>query len=287
MTPFSNKVNVSRKIKSKDEIERLKIIGNTIKIDDMGIIFRTVSEGIEDHYLEEEYETLCDIYNKIEGERNFLPTPKLLYKDINMVYQIVRDNFNEKNTKIIINNQEIYNNILLLDDYFSCNLEGNINLDLSFTIEDDMKVQMDIKEALERKVTLNSGGYIVIDETEALTAIDVNTGKYIGAYSLGDTVLKTNIEAAEEIARQIRLRDIGGIIIVDFIDMKDQAHINKVLSKMAEKFKKDRNKPHIVDVTKLCLVEVTRKKTRPTLDNKITLICPTCGGKGRIRNIKC
>jgi ribonuclease G len=287
LTPFSNKVNVSRKIKSKDEIERLKIIGNTIKIDDMGIIFRTVSEGIEDHYLEEEYETLCDIYNKIEGERNFLPTPKLLYKDINMVYQIVRDNFNEKNTKIIINNQEIYNNILLLDDYFSCNLEGNINLDLSFTIEDDMKVQMDIKEALERKVTLNSGGYIVIDETEALTAIDVNTGKYIGAYSLGDTVLKTNIEAAEEIARQIRLRDIGGIIIVDFIDMKDQAHINKVLSKMAEKFKKDRNKPHIVDVTKLCLVEVTRKKTRPTLDNKITLICPTCGGKGRIRNIKC
>ena len=286
LTPYSNKINVSRKIRGHEEVERLKEIGHRIKSNDMGVIFRTVSEGVEDYLLEEEYKTLSDIYKKIESERNFLPTPKLLYKDINLVYQIVRDNFNEKNTKIIVNNQEVYNNLLLLEDYFSYRLEDKIKLDLSFSIENDMKIQMDIKEAIDRKVALKSGGYIVIDETEALTAIDVNTGKYIGAYSLGDTVLRTNIEAAEEIARQIRLRDIGGIIIIDFIDMKEQDHVSKVLYKMAEEFKKDRNKPHIVDVTKLCLVEVTRKKTRPTLDNKITLACPTCGGKGRIRNIK-
>ena len=156
-------------------------------------------------------------------------------------------------------------------------------LDPEFSIENDMKIQLGIKEALDRKVSLKSGGYIVIDETEALTAIDVNTGKYIGNYSLGETVLRTNIEAAEEIAKQIRLRDIGGVIIVDFIDMKNEKYISKVLSKLNEAFKKDRNKPNIVDLTKLFLVEITRKKTRPTLDTRVSVICPTCNGRGRIR----
>lgn len=286
LTPYSNKVNVSKKIRNGEELQRLKDIGKRIMKDNMGIIIRTLSEGVEDSILEDEYNTLYDIYQKIESERNFLPTPRLLYKDLNLVYQIVRDTFNDKNTKIIVNNKEIYNNLLLLEDYFSYSLEEKILLDKSFSIENDMKIQLDIKEALDRSVSLKSGGYIVIDETEALTAIDVNTGRYIGGYSLGDTVLSTNLEAAEEISKQIRLRDIGGIIIIDFIDMKDQKHISKVLAKLADEFKKDRNKPHIVDLTKLCLVEITRKKTRPTLDAKISLICPTCGGKGRIRNNK-
>ena len=284
LTPYSNKVNISKKIRNNLETSRLKEIGNRIKKNEMGIIFRTVSEYVDENILEEEYNNLFDIYMKIEAERNFLPTPKLIYKDLSLVYQIVRDTFNDKNTKIIVNNREVFNNLLLLKEYFSSNIEEKIELDLNFSIENDMKIQIDIKEALNRKVPLKSGGYIVIDETEALTSIDVNTGKYIGGYTLGDTILSTNIEAAAEIARQIRLRDIGGIIIVDFIDMKDEAHISKVLGKMAHEFKKDRNKPHIVDLTKLCLVEITRKKTRPTLDAKTSIICPTCGGKGRIRN---
>ena len=286
LTPYSNKVNISKKIHYGKELSRLKELGNSIKENDMGMIFRTVAEGIDDALLKDEYKTLIDIYSKIESERNFLPTPKILYKDLDLVYQIVRDSFNDRNTKIKVNNKEIYNNLLLLEDYFSYSLEEKIIFDPSFSIENDMKIQMDIKEALGRKVYLKSGGYIVIDETEALTAIDVNTGKYIGAFSLGDTVLRTNIEAAEEISRQIRLRDIGGIIIVDFIDMKDKDHISKVLSKMVEASKKDRNKPNIVDITKLCLVEITRKKNRPTLDKKVSTICPTCGGRGRVRNIK-
>lgn len=286
LTPYSNKVNISKKIHYGKELSRLKELGNSIKENDMGMIFRTVAEGIDDILLKDEYKTLTDIYAKIESERNFLPTPKILYKDLDLVYQIVRDSFNDRNTKIKVNNKEIYNNLLLLEDYFSYTSEDKIVFDPNFSIENDMKIQMDIKEALGRKVSLRSGGYIVIDETEALTAIDVNTGKYIGAFSLGDTVLRTNIEAAEEISRQIRLRDIGGIIIVDFIDMKDKDHISKVLSKMVEASKKDRNKPNIVDVTKLCLVEITRKKNRPTLDKKVSSICPTCGGRGRIRNIK-
>lgn len=286
LTPYSNKINVSKKIRYNEEVDRLKEIGNRIIKADKGMIFRTVASGADDNILELEYKSLMDIYSKIENERHFLPTPKLIYKDLDLVYQIVRDTFNDRDTKIIVNNNNIYKNLLLLEDYFSHSFKDKIILDPKFSIEDDMKIQMDIKEALDRKVTLKSGGYIVIDETEALTAIDVNTGKYIGAYSLWDTVFRTNIEAAEEIARQIRLRDIGGIIIVDFIDMKDKIHISNVLSKMAEAFKKDRNKPNIVDITKLCLVEITRKKTRPTLDKKISSICTNCNGRGRIRNYK-
>ncbi len=283
LTPYSNKINISKRIHNPEEINRLKEIGNSIQRSGMGIIFRTVSEGVDDSVLEEEYDSLLEIYLKIEGERNFLPTPKLIYKDLNIVYQVVRDNFNNENTRIIVNSQEVYKNLSLLKNYFSQNLDEKMVLDPDFSIENDMKIQLGIKEALDRKVSLKSGGYIVIDETEALTAIDVNTGKYIGNYSLGETVLRTNIEAAEEIAKQIRLRDIGGVIIVDFIDMKNEKHISKVLSKLNQVFKKDRNKPHIVDLTKLFLVEITRKKTRPTLDTRVSVICPTCNGRGRIR----
>lgn len=283
LTPYSKKINISKKIRNPEEAHRLKEIGQRIQIKEMGIIFRTVSEGVEENILKEEYDSLFEIYSKIDGERNYLPTPKLLYKDLNLVYQVVRDNFNKTNTRIIVNSEEVYRNILVLNNYFFDKLEDRTVLDPDFSIENDMKIQLGIKEALDRKVTLNSGGYIVIDETEALTAIDVNTGKYIGNFSLGETVLRTNLEAAEEIARQIRLRDIGGVIIVDFIDMKDENYISKVLSRMNDAFKKDRNKPHIVDLTKLFLVEITRKKTRPTLDAKVSLICPTCNGRGRIR----
>ena len=146
-----------------------------------------------------------------------------------------------------------------------------------------MNIQIDMKEALSRRVQLPSGGYIVIDETEALTAIDVNTGRYVGTLTLEDTILRTNIEASIEIARQLRLRDIGGIIIIDFIDMKKREFVDIVMGKLEDAFKKDKNKPYVVDITKLSLVEVIRKKNRPTLDTKTTFICPTCNGRGRIR----
>lgn len=283
LTPYSNQINVSKKIIEDNRRNRLKKIGKRIIHDDIGIIFRTVSEKADESILKDEYNALVDIYLKIESQRNFLPTPKLLYKDLDLVYQIVRDRFNDRYNKIIVNNKEIYNNLLLLDDYFTEKLKEKIELDLDFSVEYNTRIQTGIKEALNRKVSLKSGGYIVIDETEALTAIDVNTGNYIGSYSLRETVLKTNLEAAEEIARQIKLRDIGGIIIVDFIDMKDEDHTSKVLSQLSKEFLKDRNKPSVIDVTKLSLVEITRRKTKPTLDSQVTETCPRCNGAGRIR----
>lgn len=283
LTPFSNQINVSRKISGFKAVSRLKILGEKIIKDNMGLIFRTMAEEVDESLLIQEYNKLLDIYNRIQREINFLPCPKLLYRELELVYQIVRDSFNDKNHRIVVNNVHIYDKLLLLEDYFSYNLGEKIILDTNFSMENDPKLLADLNQAINRKVTLPSGGHIVIDETEALTAIDVNTGKYVGDYSFEETVLLTNMEAAEEILRQIRLRDIGGIIIVDFIDMKNENYITKVLSVLYTNLSKDRNKPNVAGMTNLGLVEITRKRIRSTLETRISTVCPTCKGSGRIQ----
>lgn len=281
-TPFSNRINISKKITDSAEVENLKDIGQRIMKDDMGLIFRTASEGVDEYLLKEEYDILYNIYTKIEKERNFLPCPKLLYKEPSLGYQIIRDSYNETTEKIIINNKEVYDNLILMEELYPFKFSHKIELNTDFSISYDIKIQSDLKMAIQRTVPLKSGGYIVIDETEALTAIDVNTGKFVGTSSLGDTVVKTNIEAAGEIARQIRLRDIGGIIIIDFIDMKDKADISMVLSILKKHLKNDKIKTNIIDITKLGLVELTRKKIRGSLSNDFYIKCPKCEGRGSI-----
>lgn len=279
LTPYVDSVNVSKKIREKSEINRLKEIMDEIIVDDMGVILRTASDGASKDTLKKEYNNLVNIYKDIEKQRNFLPVPKLLYSDMDLVYKIIREAYKE-NMKIVVNNKNIYNNILLHFDYIK---DENIIFDIDFSSEYNRLIQKDINQAIKRSVELRSGGYIVIDETEAMTVIDVNTGKNVGALSLEDTVLKTNLEATEEIAKQIRLRDLGGIIIIDFIDMNNKINLDWVMEKLDREFRKDRNKPNIVDVTKLTLVEVTRKRKRDTLDVLTTKVCPTCNGRGRIK----
>ena len=283
ITPYSSRVNISNKIRDIDESIRLKALGKTIMKDGMGMIFRTVSENADTELLIDEYRELCQLYEKIEQERNYLPTPKLIYREIDLISQIIRDYFKYPNTEIVLNDKNVRNELLSNKDLSKYDMEEKITYDPEFSMDYNMNIQIDMKEALARRVQLKSGGFIVIDETEALTAIDVNTGKYVGTFTLEDTVLRTNIEASTEIARQLRLRDIGGIIIIDFIDMKNRFDMDIVVDKLVTAFKGDRNKPIVVDVTKLGLVEVVRKKNRPTLDNKVSITCPTCGGKGKIR----
>lgn len=283
LTPFSNKISVSRKILGFQAVSRLKILGEEIVKDNMGVIFRTISENADESLLIDEYNQLFNIYNRIEREINFLPCPKLLYRELDLAYQIVRDTFNDKNYKIIVNDIDIYEKLLLLEDYFSYNLGEKIILEKDFSVVNDMSLVNDLKEAMKRKVYLKSGGYIVIDETEALTAIDVNTGKFVGSYSLEQTVLYTNMEAAEEILIQIRLRDIGGIIIIDFIDMKSEEDVSRLLNVLYSNLDKDRNKPIIAGMTELGLVEMTRKRNRSTLEIRTSKVCPTCQGSGRVQ----
>lgn len=283
LTPYSNRVNISKKIRDQDEIERLRHLGKEIERERMGMIFRTVSQGVESDLLREEYNDLVRKFEAIEGERNYLPTPKLIYSEPVLVLQILRDYFDESKTDVVTNSRDILEYLKTTTKLRDYNLGDRLTYDPNYNMDYHMNIQIDMKEALSRMVQLKSGGYIVIDETEALTAIDVNTGKYVGNLTLSDTIVRTNIEAAVEIARQVRLRDIGGIIIIDFIDMKVQDNIDIVLGKLDKEFRKDKNKPYVVGMTKLNLVEVVRKRNRPTLDKETTIVCPTCNGRGRIR----
>lgn len=282
LTPFSNKINISRKIYDEIEIKRLREIGREMQKDDMGIIFRTNSFETGKELLVDEYNMLINIYKKIEREKNFLPCPKLLYKEMDLGYQIIRDVFSDKIEKIIVNDREKYNDLLSFEDMMPLDLKEKLFYDKDFNVNLDINIQKEIQTALERQVPLESGGYIVIDELEALTAIDVNTGKFVGSINLEDTVVKTNLEAALEIPKQIRLRDISGIIIIDFIDMKNKNDIDLILNKLEENLKSDRNKTNIIGITKLGLVELTRKKIRNSLKSNFIQKCPYCNGKGKI-----
>lgn len=283
ITPFQRGINISRKINNLDEIERLKKIGENFEKDDVGVIFRTASRGVEEWIIREEYNYLLASYEKIEEQRNFLPTPKLIHQETNLIQKLVRDNYNEKNYEIRVNNKEVYEELLGLEDSFSIDIKEKIVLDKDLDFKYNSIIQKGLTIGLSKNVKLKSGGSIVIDSTEALTAIDVNTHKYIGTSSLDTTILNINLEAAEEIAKQVRLRNIGGIIIIDFIDMKSIGDNERLMDNLERFFSKDRNKPYIVDITKLGLVEVTRKKERPTLESEILTICPTCEGRGRIK----
>lgn len=282
LTPFSNKISISKKILDLEEIERLKEIGNRIQIEDIGMIFRTRSEGVAEELIFDEYNRLIEIYKRIERERNFLPCPKLIYSEMDLSNKLIRDSFGERIEKVLVNNKDKYNSILDFSDMISPYLKDRLVYDKDFDIRYEQNIMKGIKSALDRRVCLKSGGYIVIDETEALTAIDVNTGKYTGNNNLEDTVVTTNLEACEEIARQIRLRDISGIIIIDFIDMKNDKDVMLVMNKLDEYLKLDRNRANIIGITKLGLVELTRKKIRNSLGKNFYKDCPYCSGKGKI-----
>ncbi|NLY78023.1 MAG: Rne/Rng family ribonuclease [Tissierellia bacterium] len=285
LTPYSEKISISRKIIDEDEISRLKNIGEKIRQESMGMIFRTSSKYIGKDLLEEEYINLIDIFKKIERERNFLPCPKLIYKEMDLSEKVIRDSYSDKIDKIIVNNKDKYNRLLQLEDVFFPGLKEKMLFQEDFSIDYEESIMKGIKMALDRKVDLKCGGSVVIDETEALTVIDVNTGKFTGNINLKDTVVKTNLEAAEEIARQIRLRNLTGIIIIDFIDMKDDRDVNLVMERLEEHLNKDKNKANIIGITKLGLVELTRRKTRNSLSSNFLEMCPTCKGKGKIYKI--
>ncbi|MDY0234677.1 MAG: Rne/Rng family ribonuclease [Gudongella sp.] len=283
LTPFSNKIHVSKKIDNPKEVKWLKKLGEQIKEDEVGIIFRTLSLDTTEEVIKMEYKNLINVYYSILKEENYLPTPKLLYKEPDYLYGIIRDYYREGQYKIVSNDKNALKEIRDSKYFEHYNFNNALIFDPEFNVDYDMDIQRGIKNGLARRVDLKSGGYIVIDETEALSVIDVNTGSFTGTSSLQDTVVRINIEASYEVAKQMRLRDLGGIIIVDFIDMKETENIEKLLDILANEFKKDKNKPYIVDITKLGLVEIVRKKTRPTLDKQNSILCPTCFGNGRIR----
>jgi len=276
-------VGISRRIGNDAERQRLKKIAEKLKPDSMGLIVRTVSEGKEEADFVEDASFLAKLWSKIKKMEYSGPVPRCIHKDINLIYRSVRDLFTWDVDKFIINNEKEYLKVLELVEMISPVLKNRVELfRKDYEIFDYYQIETKIDRALSRKVWLKCGGYIIIDKTEALTVIDVNTGKFVGDNNLEDTVLKTNIEATREIAKQLRLRDIGGIVVIDFIDMNDSEHQQMVIDSLKQSLKSDRTKTIVLGMTELGLVEMTRKKIRQELSTVMTCDCPCCDGNGKV-----
>jgi len=281
--PTGDYVGVSRRINDEDERNRLKTLGETLKTEEEAVIIRTVAEGISEKLIKRDLQFLRALWNRTMEQTKNAKIPALLYKDLGLVPRLVRDLLSDDVKQFAIDDAYEYRRIREIIQFSAPELVERLHLYSGKEhIFEAFHIQAEIDKATKRKVWLKSGGYIILDKTEALTSIDVNTGKFIGHSHLEDTVLKTNTEAAIEIARQLRLRDIGGIIIIDFIDMEQDKHKEKILKVLQDEMRKDRTKSNILGLTQLGLVEMTRKKVRQNLESVILRPCPMCDGVGRV-----
>ena len=276
---------VSRRIEDEVERQRLLDVVETLESPAGGMIVRTVGEGRDRPEFESDLEYLQRLWGRIKRVGSKAGAPTLLHQELDVVLRTVRDVFSFDFEILWVDGVETYERIVEFVDQVQPNLLDRIrlnsretNLFRRFRIDDEMEA------ALRSKVWLKSGGYLVIHQTEALVAIDVNTGRFTGGHDLEDTVLKTNLEAIKEVVRQIRLRDLGGIIVLDLIDMVEEEHRQLVFTALEGELAKDRAKNRVLNISEFGLVELTRKRTRPSLERLMTQPCPYCRGRGRIRS---
>jgi ribonuclease G len=283
--PTVDHIGVSRRIKDEKERRRLRELVQSIKPSAGGYIVRTASEGADTDEIRNDMEFLLHLWENVQRKRETSPAPSLIHNDLTMVLRVIRDILSPRVNRIVIDSREEYENILSFINMYMPKQKYEITLyERQEPIFDAYGIEMEIDKISGRKVWLKSGGYIVIDMAEALVAIDVNTGRYVGKRNLADTILKTNLEAAKEIAYQLRLRNIGGIIIIDFIDMDREGDREKVYQVLEESLKKDRQKTSIFKISELGLVEMTRKRTRESITRILSEPCPYCEGGGLIKS---
>ncbi len=286
LMPTVNHLGVSRKIEEDKERERLRKIADKARPKGLGLIVRTVGEGKGKGEIEADVKYLIGLWNKVIRRMESMPAPSLLHSDLNQVARIVRDVFSDDVDKFIIDSKRDYDSVLNLLENLSPQLRSRVELyRRRVPLFEKYEIENQIEKALRRKVWLPSGGSIVIDQSEALTTVDVNTGKFTGRHRLEDTAFKTNMEAAVETARQLRLRDIGGIIVVDFIDMEKISNRNKLYKEFQAGFKSDRSKTYILGVTELGLIQMTRKRVKQSLTPSLCEPCPYCEGTGWVKSI--
>ena len=285
LMPTAAYIGISRRIESEEERSRLKEIAGRICPEGMGLIIRTVAAGKTEAVLQEDVDYLVRLWESLLARNKLANAPTLLYRDADLIIRIVRDSFTEDIDAMLIDQEDVYHRVVDLLKYTSPELAERVQFYQEKTpLFKKYRIDEEIERLGDREVELKSGGFIVIDKTEALTVIDVNTGKFVGKANLADTVYRTNLEAAAEILKQIRLRDIGGIILIDFIDMDKETQKEELLEFMREHVRLDRTKTNIVDITSLGLVEITRKKSRQNFESIIYSECPYCHGRGRIES---
>ena len=285
LMPTVDHVGVSRRIKDHGERRRLMEIVQGIKPQGLGLIVRTASEGGDKELLRGDMDFLLKLWDNIQRKKENSSAPYLIHSDLTMVLRVIRDLLSPEVSRVVVDDREEYRNIINFTKTYmpklKCDIEIYEGREPTF---DAYGIEMEVDKSLGRKVWLKSGGYIVIDMTEALTAIDVNTGRFVGKRNLEDTILKTNLEAAKEIAYQLRLRNIGGIIIIDFIDMERDGDRERVYLALEEALKKDRTKTNILKISELGLVEMTRKRTRESLPRMLGEPCTYCDGAGYVKS---
>jgi len=285
LMPNVEHIGISRRISDELERTRLRTIVDDIKLKGYGLIIRTASEGSTEEEIKKDLDLLLLLWETIQKKKEKVSAPFLLYSDLDLIFRSVRDLMIQDVKRLIIDSAEEYERIKeFVRTYFEKFL-GKIDLYEGIEpIFDAYGIEVDISRALGRKVWLKSGGYIVIDQTEAMTVIDVNTGKFVGKEELEDTILKTNLEAVKEIAYQIRLRNLGGIIIVDFIDMEKYENRERVFHAFVEAMKKDKAKNTISHISELGLIQMTRKRVRESLGRTLCESCPYCEGKAYVKS---
>lgn len=285
LMPTAAYTGLSRRIEDEQERNRLHALAEKYAPEGMGLIVRTAAEGISEKAFAEDAKYLENLWASIARKFKLSHAPALLYRDADLLVRIVRDRFSEDVDELIVDDREAYERVRELVSFLSPDLVSRVKLyDGREPIFQRYHVEQEIENVGARQVELKSGGFLVIDKTEALTVIDVNTGKYVGKTNLGDTVYQANLEAAAEILKQIRLRDIGGIIIVDFIDMETDAQKQALLDFLRDGARNDRAKTNIIDITPLGLVEITRRKSRSNFESVVYSDCPVCQGRGRIES---
>ncbi|MCE9559492.1 MAG: Rne/Rng family ribonuclease [Armatimonadetes bacterium] len=283
LMPEGGHVGVSRKIEDRRERDRLKKIGDHIIPEGFGLILRTECEGRTPQELQSDVQFLQQLWAQVKDSARRQRAPACIHRDQTLLYRTIRDIFGDEIDKLVIDEPEEYEKVHMVAKAVAPALLDKISLyDREEPIFDYYNIEKDLDRLLQHRVNLRSGAHLVIDEMEALTAVDVNTGKMVGSTSLNDTIVKANMEAAREVCRQLRLRDMGGIIVIDFIDMEAAEDRKQVLDHFMRYLEKDRARTRVGKISSLGLVEITRKRTGESVTEAITDLCPTCAGRGRI-----
>ncbi len=283
--PYASRVGVSRKIESREQRARLKeMVARHLPPDAGGMIVRTVAEGVTEEHFRREIESLLALWQKVKRKQHYVKkAPALLHREASLTRALVRDVFSAKVDALWIDSRELMGDIGQYLEQVDPELLPRVHLyEDAVPLFDHFRIEQEIRDLFKQRVDLPTGGYVIIQPTEALISVDVNTGRYTGKRDPEKTILRTNLEAAREIARQIRLRDVGGIIVVDFIDMESRTNRERVLQELRTHLGRDRARTRAFAVSELGLVEMTRQRVRASLWASMTRECPTCSGTGRV-----
>ncbi len=283
--PMTDHIGISRKIEDESVRQQLRQDIENLRPAGTGFIVRTVAENATNEDLEADMEFLLHSWSEIQDIASKAPAPSLVYEDLDITLRVVRDIFSPDVDRVVVDDRKTYSRVLRFVETFAPRLQGRVVLSENGTpLFDAYGIEMDVNRALDKKIWLRCGGYIIIEATEALTVVDVNTGRYVGKSGLEETIFKTNMEAVKEIAYQLRLRNIGGIIIIDFIDMEEESHREEVFAALKEAAKKDKSRINILKVSEFGLVQMTRKRNREDLSHMMCEPCLYCHGEGMLKS---